>query len=181
MTSTCIHFPSGAVKFSKVLPWELDADIKFLSENYTALQKLRPRFEAAGFRFIDRSGTNCCTDDGRKTDGAIKVWRDGWKVELDGEPMMESELLVASGQRPTKIKLAGEWVNAMRNPGLSARNRYGPNIYQHSQHWLHVGLPGELGRYNPGSFSKCPVPGHSACLDQFPAEGDLQFSDYPLL
>ena len=162
-----------------MLPWELDADIRFLSENYTALRNLRSRFEAAGFRSSDEEGTKCCTDDGRKTNGIILVYRNGWKVELYGKYMLESELLVASGQRPTKVKLSGEWVTAMRNPGLNARNRYGPNIYWHSQHYLHLGLSDGWAKYNPGSFTKCPEPGHSACLDQFPAEGDFQFTDYP--
>ena len=32
--------------------------------------------------------------------------------------------------------------------------------------------------YNAGSFKKCSITGHSACLDQFPADGNMQFSEY---
>ena len=164
-----------------MLPWELDADIKFLSENYTAVQKLRPKFEAAGFRFSDEAKTECC-EDGRKRGGVILTYRDGWKVELYGYPMLESELLVASGQRPTKVMIAGQWVPAARNPGLFARNRYGPNIYRHSEHWsVKSDVSSSYADYKSGSFNKCPEPGHSACLDQFPADGNLQFSDYPFI
>ena len=109
----------------------------------------------------------------------ILTFRNNWKIELVGESILESELLVANGQRPTKVMFAGQWMTAMRNPGLSARNRYGPNIYRHAQHWLDL-RRGPWGRYNSGSFTKCPLPGHTACLDQFPTDGNLQFSDYPL-
>lgn len=104
-----------------MLPWECDADIKFLSENYTAIQRFRPNFEAAGFEFVDERGTECCTD-GRKTWGSFLLCKNGWKVDMFGKAMLESELLVASGQQPTKVMFAGHWVTAMRNPGLSTRN-----------------------------------------------------------
>ena len=58
----------------------------------------------------------------------ILTFRNNWKIELVGESILESELLVANGQRPTKVMFAGQWMTAMRNPGLSARNRYGPNL-----------------------------------------------------
>ena len=163
-----------------MLPWERDADIKFLSENYTAIQRLRPKFEAAGFELIDEGGTECCTD-GRKTRGIFLVSKNGWTVDVYGAAMLESELLVASGQRPTKVMLAGQWVTAMRNPGLSARNRYGPNIYQHVEHWYVVGYSDGSVQYKSGIFTKCPVPGHMGCLDQFPVDGNLPFSDCPLV
>ena len=73
---------------------------------------------------------------------------------------------------------AGQWVTTMQKPGLFSRNRYGPNIYQHVQHWNDImAFKGPWGRYRPGVFSKCPIPGHSGCLDQFSADGNLQFSD----
>ena len=167
------------MKFNSVLPWERDADIKFLPENYTALQNLRPEFEAAGFEFVDEEETECCTD-GRMTGGIILLFKNGWKVELYGKPM-ESEFLVASGQRPTKVMLDGQWVTVMRNPGLSARNRYGPNIYRHVEHWYDIGYSYGFEPYMSGIFTKCPEPGHSACLDQFPPDGNLPFSDYPII
>jgi hypothetical protein len=39
-----ILYVLGAVKFNKVLPWERDADITFLTANYTAFKKLKPKF-----------------------------------------------------------------------------------------------------------------------------------------
>ena len=167
------------MKFNSVLPWERDADIRFLPENYTALRNLRPKFEAAGFRFDDQERPKCCTD-GRMTGGIIILYRNGWMLELYGKSM-DSEILVASGQRPTKAMLDGQWVPVMRNPGLSARNRYGPNIYHHVEHWRVIGHSSGFLTYKSGSFSKCPKPGHSACLDQFPPDGNLPFSDYTII
>ena len=163
----------------KTLPWERDADIRFLSDNYTAIQKLRPRFEAAGYKFDDRKKTECCTD-GRKSSGAFVVYKNGWGVDIYGRPVLESEKLVASGQLPTKVMVSGEWMTAMRNPGLSARNRYGPNIYHHAEHLVFMGFSSTM-QYKSGVFKKCPSPGHTGCLDQFPVDGSLQFSDYPFI
>ena len=33
--------------------------------------------------------------------------------------------------------------------------------------------------YTPGTFSPCPKPGHTACLDQYPGDGNMQFTDSP--
>ena len=35
--------------------------------------------------------------------------------------------------------MAGHWIPVSYNPGLHARNRYGYEIYKHSQHWLETG------------------------------------------
>jgi len=169
----------GAVKFNKVLPWERDADITFLTANYTAFKKLRSKFSAAGYSLSDDDGSLWCCVDGRQAGGKFRVGTTRWTLELYGQHIMESEMLVASGQRPTKVQFAGQWVAVMRNPGLFARNRYGPKIYQHAEHWMDTGHNTGWSFYSAGSFTKCSQPGHSGCLDQFPADGNLQFSDYP--
>lgn len=35
--------------------------------------------------------------------------------------------------------MGGNWIPVSFNPGLHARNRYGHDIYKHSQHWLVTG------------------------------------------
>ncbi|XP_068743344.1 uncharacterized protein [Montipora capricornis] len=171
----------GAVKFSKVLPWERDADITFLTGNYTAFKQLRSKFEAAGYTLYDDDSSLWCCADGRQAGGKFRVGTRRWTLELYGQHMMESEVLVESGQKPTKVQFSGQWVTVMRNPGLFARNRYGPYVYQHAEHWMDMGHDSGWAFYRPSTFQKCPEPGHSACLDQFPADGNLQFSDYPVL
>ena len=98
-----------------------------------------------------------------------------WTVEMYGQHLMESEMLVAKGQKPTKILFDGQWVNMVRNPGLYARNRYGPDHFRHAEHWMDTGHSTGWAFYHPSKFSPCPYPGHSACLDQYPADGNFQF------
>lgn len=73
---------------------------------------------------------------------------------------------------PTKVPMAGAWVTTPRNPGLFARNHYVYEYFRHSEHH------GGDSFYEAGSFKKCPEPGHSACLDQYLADGNMQFLDY---
>ena len=40
-----------------------------------------------------------------------------------------------------RINIAGNWIPVSYNPGLHARNRYGHQIFKHSQHWLELGKP----------------------------------------
>lgn len=171
----------GAVKFNKVLPWERDADITFLTGNYSAFKKLRSKFQAAGYSLSDDDGSLWCCADGRQAGGKFRIGTTRWTLELYGQHIMESETLVANGQRPTKVQFSGQWVTVMRNPGLFARNRYGPGIYRHQEHWMDIGHGTGWAFYNPGSFSTCAQPGHSGCLDKFSSDGNLQFSDYPFV
>ncbi|WP_411027362.1 hypothetical protein, partial [Salmonella sp. s54925] len=92
---------------------------------------------------------------------------DSWNIELYGQHLMESEMLVARGKSPTKVDFAGQMVTVMRNPGLFARNRYGQEIYRHQEHWLDRGKTSGWHFYNPGKFEKCPIKGHSGCLSQY--------------
>ena len=175
-----IYFIPGAVKFNKVLPWERDADITFLTANYSAFKQLRSKLYAAGYSLSDDDNSLWCCVDGRQAGGKFQISTTRWTLELYGQHKMESEMLVASGQKPTKVQLAGQWVTVMRNPGLFARNRYGPNMYRHAEHWMTTGHDSGWAFYQPSSFIACPQPGHSACLDQYSADGNLQFSDYAL-
>lgn len=172
---------SGAVKFNKVLPWERDADITFLTGNYTAFKRLQSKFTEAGYTLTSDDASLWCCVDGRQAGGKFRVGTTRWSLELYGQHMMESEGLAASGQKPTKVQFAGQWVTVMRNPGLFARNRYGPHVYKHAEHWMDMGHDTGWSFYRPGKFKTCAFPGHSACLDQFPADGNIQFSDYPHL
>ncbi|XP_032226808.2 uncharacterized protein LOC5502641 [Nematostella vectensis] len=168
----------GAVKLNKVLPWERDADITFLTANYTAFKKLGPKFKEQGYSISDDDASLWCCVDGRQAGGKFRISTSRFTIEMYGQHMMESELLVASGQQPTKVDFAGMLVNVVRNPGMYARNRYGPNHFRHEEHWMDMGRETGWSFYNPGKFTKCTEPGHSACLDQYPADGNLQFSDY---
>lgn len=162
-----------------MLPWERDADITFLSANYSAFKQLESKFTAAGFRVESNDKALKCCVDGRQSGGTFDLFTTHWKLELWGQYKVDSEDLIASGLKPTKIQFAGQWVNVNRNPGLFVRNRYGFNVYQHAEHWSDLGRKSSWEFCRPNLYMKCPRPGHSACLDQYPVDGNLQFSDYP--
>ena len=164
----------GAMKFNKVLPWERDADITFLSDNYSAFLALRDKFEKSGYRFTDQGQASCCKDN-RSMGGKFHIGTTGWNIEMFGQHMMDSEQLIKAGMSPSKVLLDGKWVNVPRNPGLFARNRYGHEIYRHALHWLTLGLKSGWENYNTRSFLKCEEYSHHACLDLFNTDGNLQF------
>ncbi|CAL4068051.1 unnamed protein product [Meganyctiphanes norvegica] len=77
---------------------------------------------------------------------------------------------------PTKINFGGRWTNAISTPGLYSRNKYGMEDLRHAPHWRHLKPGSKDGNYdNPGAWQKCSKPNHHACLDHFPADGNLQF------
>ncbi|KAI8495433.1 hypothetical protein Bbelb_268880 [Branchiostoma belcheri] len=170
----------GAVKLGKVLPWERDADITFLSGNYSAFKELRPKFEREGYKFVDLGQQWCCVDN-RTAGGKFQIGVEGWTIEMYGQHLMDSEMMVARGQQPTKVLFDGMWVNVPTNPGLFARNRYGHEIYKHAQHWMTLGYESGWAKYDTSGFSPCPQPGHHGCLDQYATDGNLQFEGRELL
>ena len=166
----------GAVKFNKVLPWERDADLTFHSANYSALEKLVPVFAKAGFTLKPAGALWCCVDN-RTAGGKMGGSAPGWSVELYGQHIMTSEILVSRGMKPTKVLFDGTWVNVPTNPGLYVRNRYGREVYKHAQHWLETNKNSGWDTYQPSTFSKCAKENHHACLDQYMADGNLQFEE----
>ena len=161
------------MKFASVIPWETDADIIFLSSNYSGLEKVKSKFQQEGFHISGDTRTyGCCDSTGRIKGGWFNVRTTRWRLEIFGRPWLETHDVVASGQVPTRVPFDGEWLIGHRNPGLYARNRYGPGCLQHAE-WKRG-----WSFYNAGRFKKCPIKGHSACLDQFPADGNMQFSKY---
>ena len=163
----------GAMKFGKTLPWERDGDIAFLSNNYTALQNLKSLFKSEGYVLKDLESVRCCVDN-RKTGGAFIIHKH-WPIDVYGQYLMDSELLIEDGIKPTKVLLDGMWVNAPRNPGLFVRNRYGHEIYQHALHWMTLRKSTGWINYETNTFMKCDTPGEHNCLDRHNADGSLPY------
>ena len=94
---------------------------------------------------------------------------------------MDSEMQALLKRPATKASFDDQLVELPRNPGLYARNRYGHEIYKHAEHWLSVHVrrtASGWNEYHPsGVFGICSHPGHHACLKQYAADGNLQFSD----
>ena len=152
----------GAVKFNKILPWERDADFALLTANFSAFQNLDVRFTTANYRLVNKSGV-------------FDLHLPGWRIEIFGQHIMDSELLRAEGLKPTKVILDGQWMSVPRNPGLFMRNRYGHEIYRHALHWLSLGEKTSWINYNTTKFLTCEQPGHHACIDRYNTDGNLQF------
>ncbi|XP_001637005.2 uncharacterized protein LOC5517036 isoform X1 [Nematostella vectensis] len=168
----------GAVKMGKVLPWERDADITFLTRDYEKLRSMERVFTDRGYIFRDVSPPWCCID-GREAGGKIEITADGWSIQLYGQHIMDSETLINKGLRPTRVLFSGQWVTVPTNPGEHIRNRYGVEVYRHVEHWMSTGAKSGWEAYNAeaGKFSPCPIRGFHGCIDQYNTDGTIQFEE----
>ncbi len=167
---------TGAVKFNGILPWDIDGDVSFVSANFTAINKLKEKVKNAGYTLSVGYGTK--VDKGRIVSGYFTLKTTSWKVDVWGYVVLTSQIDVANARVPTKVLFAGQWVTVPHNPGMVVRNRYGAGTYKHQEHWRRHGRNTAWMFYDPGWFLKCAYPGHSSCLDQYPADGNMQFRDY---
>ena len=168
----------GAVKMGKVLPWERDGDITFLSSNFSALVALKDVFHASGYTVQVSGQPRCCVED--RTAGGVFTVRGAyspWTIEVYGYHRTDSETLLRQGMTPTRVFFDGMWVRAPRNPGLHVRNRYGQEMYRHAQHWISLGKYSGWDEYVPYQFTPCPIPGRHDCLDLYSVDGNLQFQE----
>ncbi|XP_071454584.1 uncharacterized protein [Hetaerina americana] len=96
--------------------------------------------------------------------------------------------LPAPNMPPTRIHLKtlgdseGVWARVITNPGLYARNRYGPRFLRHAQSWVNLGLGDSWQSYarSAGGWwggSQCSRTYHHACLVHYPTDGNLNFYD----
>ncbi|XP_020605018.1 uncharacterized protein LOC110043858 [Orbicella faveolata] len=166
----------GAVKLNKVLPWERDADITFLTADFPKLVKIKDVFTRQGYVIHDIQQPWCCVE-GRKAGGKIELLADGWSIQMYGQHRMNSRGALAYEHSPTKVFFSGSWLNVPFNPGLYVRNRYGREVYQHAEHWLSTGKLSGWDAYEAGMFSSCPVKGFHGCLDQYQPDGSIQFEN----
>ena len=164
----------GALKVNSVLPWEKDADILYYYKNSSAMEKLKSEYKEAGYTLNpgligQLSGKRIFYPKGS-----------GWKIDLYPFTELWTEELKFKGEQPTKILLDGDWVEVPRNIGRHIRNRYGPEIYKHVQHSMELNkkqFTVKTGYMWTGHFTECTTPGAHDCLDQYKADGNLQFSD----
>ena len=169
----------GAVKFNGVSPWERDADIFFLSSNFSAVEKLETLFRKAGYslKIHIKPGQEGAHN------GAFHSGGSGWKLEFWSKPWMHSAQLKSQGRKPTTVMFNGEWVEVPTNVGQEIRDRYGPEVYKHVEHSMVLKkehFSGKTGYTWAGHFTKCPKPGSNNCLDQLPPDGNLQFNSDPV-
>ncbi|XP_028394838.1 uncharacterized protein LOC114518986 [Dendronephthya gigantea] len=150
----------GAFHFGSTRAWGKNAEIYFETKDFNDFNKLRAKFESAGFVFQSNKAEAGL--------GSITISTTNWKIIMYGRKSLEIRQMVQQNQLPTKIRLSGAWITVPRNPGMIARG-----------HFLESGRTkyhdGET--YSTAAPAKCPNPDHSACLHQYPAGGNVQFLD----
>ena len=167
----------SAAKLGTMLPWEKDGDLILGPENLTLFldSDNQKKFQNAGFSL---SGFEHPVKDAKgqwKSTGFFYL-KPGplLYIEVWGFSKMSNNFLPREVRDiETKMMYGGRWVIGPYSPGLYVRNRYGHEVYKHSQHWTVVGLPNSFSVYNPGSFKKCKTPGFHGCLDRLPADGNI--------
>ena len=159
----------GAVKMSGILPWELDADFYITWSNFTDILKMKSWFRARGWSVVKKSQNGI---DFRKR---WSTWRTECYGTTDDNPVSSTHprYFTSKGMKPTRVNIAGHWLVAPHNPGWLMRREYGPEIYRHSQHNMVFGKR-PMAVYKPRKFTKCRRK-HSACLDKYCLDGNIQF------
>ena len=77
---------------------------------------------------------------------------------------------------PTLVNMGGIWTVNRANPGLYVRKRYGTDVLRHAKHWMQGGAKASMGIYKTSTrFGACAEEGHHQCLNQYLADGNIQF------
>lgn len=176
----------GAVKMSGLMPYDVDGDISLLSNNFSILYSFQEYIRQKGFNL------NAYSRPKWDVNGTIIKSKKGYLMfhsphiytEIYGWPTLSGFLFLPPELRDpvyfTKVLMNGYWISSSFCPGLFARNRYGLDVLKHSQSWLQVGGMGSSwSRYKAGRFLGCRYPKFHACLDKFPADGNIAFQVPP--
>nr|CAD7404129.1 unnamed protein product [Timema cristinae] len=161
----------GAVKLRSFMPWDIDGDVTFDQKDYVTFYKNKQWFRDRGLRLemfvpaTDEEGAGFVM----KTPDINYDWRGGETL---------SSVFLASDVRETatRVNVLGLWVRCQSNPGLYARNCYGPNYLRHAHSWRYLGMKSYKDLYvSAGSWLTCPNKSHHACLEHYPVDGSLHF------
>ena len=168
----------GAIKFNGILPWEADADLSYVVRQNVSFWDHREQFTKLGYALELMSPGNKCRrfDPNNKHCNHFLVAVPGWRFELWGAtPKDITDFQDKHHLQATKVYFGGRWLNANISPGLTSRNRYGYEVLRHAEHWRTLRGKSSWMVYKPASFLKCPRPGQHYCLDQYTADGNMDF------
>ena len=162
----------GGVKFSGLIPWDIDGDVIALTSDIKIFGKRETGdyFRKNGYNLTGYQSTGSKYVDIKFNGFDIEVW--GMSIVTNTQ-YLPPEL--QNRAKFTKANIRGNWIDTAFSPGLFSRNRYGREILKHSQSWRKVKLESSFSDYNPGSFEPCEKPDHHACLQNFPADGNIPF------
>jgi len=167
----------GAVKLSNFIPWDIDIDIEFATDDFHHFKEggeAKRMLEEAGISLYKYSNDMYNV----KGAGSFLMFYGGVEVEMLGSltPLSRFQLPPHLTNQPTRAEIGpGLWVPVVSNPGLYIRGRYGPGYLYHSQSWRYKeGMSGSYAQYKPGGWSACSKPGHHACLNNYPIQGNMR-------
>ena len=162
----------GGVKFNGLIPWDIDGDLIALTSDVEIFGKRETvdYFRKNGYNLTGYQSTGSRYVDIQFNGFGIEVW--GMSIVTNTQ-YLPPEL--RNRATFTKANIRGNWIDTAFSPGLFSRNRYGKEILKHSQSWRKVELGSSFSQYNPGSFTPCEKPEHHACLQDFPADGNIPF------
>ena len=186
----------GATKLHDTLPWELDHDFSFRTQNITDLMRHQSDFEKIGIYLVPEIDDKPCMNSTKET----STWRCGyvalrgrfWRLEAWGQRILPSDVYRPDTILPvykdmylesrivgvnfTSIRIGDFWSQTVANPGYYARARYGLDSLRHAQHWAVTGGETSWQQYSTAThFEPCPDEGHHLCLNQYLADGNIQF------
>ena len=182
----------GATKLHDTLPWEWDHDFEIRTQNFTNMMRHQSDFEKIGVNL---------DPDFKEKPRCTYTWRCGyvgldikfWRIEANGKPYLPSDIYRPDtipseykdlypesrivGVNFTSIRIGDFWSRTLANPGYYARAKYGVSSLRHAQHWKVLGLTTSWNGYSKTAthFEPCPDEGHHLCLNQYLADGNIQF------
>ena len=162
----------GGVKFSGLIPWGTDGDLIALTSDIKIFGKKET------VDFFRKNGYSLA---GYKATGAgyVDIKFNGFDIQVLGMSTVTNKQYLPPDLQNratfTKANIRGNWIDTVCSPGLFSRNRYGREILKHSQSWRKVKLKSGVFDSNAGSFAPCEKPEHHACLQNFPADGNIPF------
>ncbi|XP_021373886.1 uncharacterized protein LOC110463548 isoform X1 [Mizuhopecten yessoensis] len=159
----------GAVKLYKVIPWEIDGDIKFWCEDFRTLEKAGITLRSKGIKFgTDRKPRNCSASE---QPSILSASSKHWHIDIWATSSITGSYILRSQIRDlTRIPHNGRLVYVNKNPALATRNVY-PGLFRHKQHPSEGG--GGTNVHN--RFTSCLVVDNQDCIDSYYEEGNIQF------
>ena len=182
----------GAIKMKWTLPWDLDQDYEFRSENFTAMLAHKDEFAKHGLTLVPKLNSDCIENPTEKfICGYMAIRNQYWRLESWGQRLLTSDFyerwkipkenfhtLPASRIQgiPTKVRMGDYWTNNMPNPGRFARGHFGTDALKHVQHKYNGGASDfSLDTSKLHFAMKCPVSEYHGCINNFIGDGNLIF------
>lgn len=164
----------GAIKLGQYLPWDFDTDIVVNCHQFNKWMQIDAYLKTRRIK---------CKMKVRKKNVYLQVFCPHFFLEIVcHEGVNNSRIHLPAEYRdiPTQALYSGRWVNVRSNPGLYCRNAMGLEVLRHAAHWRTLKTSKEAkargGYDDPGTWNKCKDPSHHSCLDKYPGDGNLPFT-----